>query len=263
VKIEDAQILLNKQIARGIWQMKMEAQQVISEIKGPGQFINIAVSSSWDLPLRRPMSIADVNKSNLSIIYKIFGEGTQRLSQKKLGERVNILGPLGNTFSFENINKYYPVLVGGGIGIAPVLWIHQILDKKRINHDLICGAVTSEEHFMKHEPDRRIFLTTDDGSKGEKGTILPTLKRIIGERKKPEIYACGPELMIKAIHEYIFEVDVPCQMALESYMACGIGICQGCVVSTAKKRPKKHSYHETYSLVCEDGPVYNAYNIEV
>jgi len=263
VKIEDALIVSNKRIARGIWCMELEAPLVVDEILGPGQFINIAVSESWDLPLRRPMSIAGVNGSFLKIIYKIFGEGTLRLSKKKRGERINILGPLGNTFAVNNIENSYPVLVGGGVGISPILWIHRIFNKMGIKHDLILGAVTSDEHFMEYEPGRRIFLTTDDGSKGEKGTVLPTLRRETKNHKIPLIFACGPEPMLKAIHAFACETDIPCQMALESYMACGTGVCQGCVVEMKNRSPGKHSYHQTYSLVCCDGPVYDSHDIKI
>ena len=263
MKTENAPILLNKRIADGIWQMEMEAPHIASEVKGPGQFINISVSPLWDLPLRRPMSIAGIKQSTLKIIYKLAGKGTVRLSQKKPGEKLDILGPLGNTFSLKNIRSRYPILVAGGIGIAPILWIHQILNRKQIKHDFVCGTVTSKEHFLEHEPDRRIFLTTDDGSLGEKGTILPTLKRVADEQNRSEIYVCGPELMVKAINEYIQKSQTPCQVALESYMACGVGICQSCVVEKKNRSPRKHSYHQTYSLVCCDGPVYDSFDIKI
>lgn len=263
LKNENATILLNERITDGIWQMEMEAPFVVSGVEGPGQFINISVSPLWDLPLRRPMSIAGIKQSNLKIVYKLAGKGTLRLSQKKPGEKLDILGPLGNTFSFKNINSLYPILAAGGTGIAPILWIHQILIKKQIKHDFVCGAVTSSEHFLEHEPDRRIFLTTDDGSLGEKGTILPTLKRLINEQNRSEIYACGPEPMVKAIIEYIKKSRIPCQVALESYMACGVGICQSCVVEMKNHPVKNHSYQELYSLVCKNGPVYNAYDIRI
>lgn len=241
----------------------MEAPGVVAEIQGPGQFINIAVSDSWDLPLRRPMSIAGVRENRLGIVYKIFGEGTRRLSQKKNHEKANILGPLGNTFATGDVGENVPILVGGGVGIAPILWLHHLFESRRIDHKLIIGAVTSEEHFMDHQPERGIFLTTDDGTKGEKGTVMPTLRRMSEGQQKHPIFACGPEPMLKAIYEFVTGRGIPCQMALESYMGCGTGICQGCVVEKKHRSERKHSYHETYSLVCWDGPVYHANDVRL
>ena len=261
MRIEEAIIISNDRIASGIWRMRMNASLITQEIRGPGQFVNIAVSDSWDLPLRRPMSIAGVEGSHLEIIYKVFGEGTRRLSSRKTGERINILGPLGNTFDLFQGDGLFPILVGGGVGIAPIQWMHSYFEKEHVEHDMIVGAATAEEHFMEHQPSQGIFLTTDDGTKGDHGTVMPTLERRIEERENAKIFACGPEPMLKAIHEFVTASNFSCQMALESYMACGTGICQGCVVEWKNASPKQHSYNETYSLVCCDGPVYDAHEV--
>lgn len=262
MRIEEAIISSNERIGGGIWRMKMETPTVAQATLGPGQFVNILVSDSWEMPIRRPMSIAGVRGSSLEIIYKVFGLGTIQLSQKTAGESIDILGPLGNTFNLDNTDLY-PILVGGGVGIAPILWLHHILHSRSRQHDLIIGAVTKEEHFMEHQPQLRVFLTTDDGSKGEKGTVMPTLTNLSSHYEKKIIYACGPEPMLKAIHDFVAAHDILCQMALESYMGCGTGVCQGCAIHMKNSSPKRHSYHERYSLVCIDGPVYQAQEVDL
>ncbi|MEE9166691.1 MAG: dihydroorotate dehydrogenase electron transfer subunit [Candidatus Neomarinimicrobiota bacterium] len=263
MRIEEARVVSNRDIARAIWKMEVESPLVVQEVCGPGQFINIVVSETWDLPLRRPMSIAGTDGDCLKIIYKVLGEGTRRLSQKVTGEHLNILGPLGNWFHVGNKDGGIPTLVGGGVGIAPILWLHHVLESENREHAFIMGAATAEEHFLNHGPEKGIHITTDDGSAGERGTVMPTLKRLCQKRHQYTIFACGPEPMLKAIHRFSIRNKIPCQMALESYMACGTEICQGCVIEMKNPNSGEHSYHETYSLVCGDGPVYNAEEVKL
>ena len=253
---EDVIILKNDEIASGIWKMEFSAPKIKSYYKGAGQFIQIQVESGWEYPLRRPMSIAGCEESTMSIIYKIFGEGTSILSQKFSGETINVLGPLGNIFNLHNNHSH--IFVGGGVGLAPIvnMW-NQINDNIENNH-LIIGAKTKNEHIHSHEPKNHIYLTTDDGSLGTKGTVMKTLKELCENKDNPEVFACGPEPMLKAVQSYVTVKHIPAQLAVESYMGCGVGICQGCVISRRNNNKKNHSYHERYSLVCIDGPVYNA-----
>ncbi len=242
--------------------MEMAAPNICKEVQGPGQFVNIAVSEAWQMPLRRPMSIAGNSGDNLEIIYKLFGEGTRALSKKEKGDSLNVLGPLGNIFEV-NAQIGTPVLVGGGVGIAPVLWLHHRLQDERIDHKLIIGAVTADEHFLDHNPGEEIFLTTDDGSLGEEGTVMPALERLTVEADHSTVFACGPGPMLKAVRDYTVANRIGCQMALESYMACGTGLCQGCVIGLDREKPVEDSYHKHYSLVCCDGPVYDAREIVI
>ncbi len=262
MRIESANVVNNLEIAGGIWHIEMEAPGICGEVIGPGQFINIAVSDSWQMPLRRPMSIAGNSGAGLEIIYKLFGKGTKELSEKRAGDSLNILGPVGNTFKVD-VQNGTPILVGGGVGIAPILWLHHRLQSERIDHKLIIGAVTADEHFLDHNPREGIFLTTDDGSLGEVGTVMPTLERLTLEIDHSTVFACGPEPMLKAIRHYTNANNYACQMALESYMACGTGLCQGCVIELEHEDVPQNSYHEVYSLVCCDGPVYDAKEIRM
>lgn len=257
--IEQSKILDNDQIAHGIFRMTVASEMIAAAHPSPGQFVNICVNDSWEHPLRRPMSIAGLDGERLIIIYKVFGEGTEILAGRQEGETIDILGPLGN--SFGNSHGCTPILVGGGVGLAPILWLHERFVSRGIKHSTIIGARSSGEHFHTHAPSDGLFLTTDDGSVGEKGTVIPTLRKICADLSNPRIFACGPEPMLKAVHEYANESKIPGELSVESYMGCATGICQGCVVERATDGSPEHSYHERYSLVCCDGPVYRAEEI--
>ena len=262
MKIEIATITDNKLIAKNIWKMKIEAPLIVKDYRGAGQFIQILVESSWNNPLRRPMSIASVHNNEVSIIYKIFGEMTRILSKKLPGEKLDILGPLGNTFIFDD-DSSVPVMVGGGVGLAPILNMHKEYLSQNNNAILIIGARNADEHFFEHDPDNDIYLSTDDGSAGIKGTVINAMEKSIDRRKNIEIFACGPEPMLKAVKQYALDKKIPTKVSVESYMGCGIGICQGCVIERFNENQSDHSYHEKYSLVCIDGPVYKSKEVNI
>ena len=256
---EDVTITKNDEIASGLWKMELNAPLISSMYKGAGQFIQIQLKTYWTHPLRCPMSIAGCTKDNLSIIYKIFGSGTSILSQKTPGDIINILGPLGNIFNVDD--KLTQILIGGGVGLAPIVNLWKQFCGIIENKYLIIGARTQKEHIHSHDPNNHIYLTTDDGSIGAQGTVIKTLKDLCKNMNNPEVFACGPEPMLKAVQSYVTGHNIPAQLAVESYMGCGVGICQGCVISRQNNCQKEHSYHEKYSLVCIDGPVYNAGDI--
>ena len=258
--IEKVNIKLNRQIADNIWEMVFDAPNIASKYIGAGQFISILANDSWGHPLRRPMSIASVKDSDISIIYKIFGDVTNILSKKKKGDSVELLGPIGNTFSNWDSDAF-PVLIGGGVGLAPILNLKHQCERSNVDHAIIIGARNSNEQFMKHDPDKNIYLTTDDGSIGEHGTVMTPLDEIIKNHKNPYLYACGPEAMMIAIRDYSIDKNINTQLSVESYMGCGVGLCQGCVIHNVTKDLDEHTYHQKYSLVCVDGPVYEAKDI--
>jgi dihydroorotate dehydrogenase electron transfer subunit len=198
-----------------------------------------------------------VEGNRITVIFKIFGRGTKLLSERKIGEVLDLLGPLGNVFSGWN-EKYVPILVGGGVGLAPILNLFKECQKYKIHSNLILGARTGREHFMAHDPSNGIYLTTDDGTLGISGTVIPTLKNVFSDVDNPMVYACGPLPMLKAVQDFVIQNKIPTQLSVESYMGCGTGLCQGCVIKKRNIKAKTHSYHERYSLVCMDGPVYSA-----
>lgn len=245
--ISKAKIIENTQLAQDIWRMVFESQEIAKEYQGPGQFVSILANNNWEHPIRRPMSIADVTEDKITIIYKIFGLVTKVLRGLVTESNIDVLGPLGNTFKIID-EKYTPVLVGGGIGLSPILNLSNYFNKKPTDHFTIIGAKNKNEHFLEHNLNAKLYLSTDDGSVGIKGTAIDTLNSILKNIENPFIYACGPEPMLSALKTYLSPKNIPGQFSVESYMACGFGFCQGCAIPTNDE----HSY----SLVCKDGPVY-------
>lgn len=254
--IEQAKILTNQQIASGIWRMSMHAPQIAGNYKGPGQFINLLSSNQWTNLIRRPMSIAAVHGEYVDIIYKIFGDVSYDFSQKSPGQFMNILGPLGNVFTEYDRDDIDQILIGGGVGLAPMLNLFEQCK----NPQLIIGARTAAEHFLKPKNNDPIILTTDDGSLGLKGNVIHALEKL-KLNSHSIIYSCGPLPMLKAVQNYALKYGIKAQLSVESYMACGIGLCQGCVIHRNTQTNKLHSYHEKYSLVCMEGPVYDSQEV--
>lgn len=253
---EDCMIIENNKLAHNIWTMSMSAPKITNQYLGAGQFILLQTSQSLEHPLRRPMSIAGVNGDELSIIYKTVGSVTNYMTGQKPGETMNVIGPVGNVFSeWEGVT---PILIGGGIGLAPILNFRKQLSKSIT----IIGARTANEHFFDHSPKNGIYITTDDGTQGINGTVIDALNHIIDSIERPKIFACGPTPMFKALQSFSVLNNVPAQFSVESYMACGIGICQGCVIrKSTKENQKDPSYHKHFDLVCKNGPVFQAEDI--
>lgn len=247
----------NRSLAQNIWEMEIHAPETVRNYQGAGQFVNILPQPSWDHPLRRPMSIASVANDSFTIIYKVMGRQTQLMSTFQPGNNLKILGPLGNTFSFPAEGEI-PILVGGGVGLAPVLNYRGELQRRNVFPILILGARTAAEHFLAHQPDEQVYLTTDDGSMGITGTVIPTMITKARKYSRARIYACGPEPMLKAVQLAAEKHQLTAELSVESYMGCGVGLCQGCVIRSKEQATTEHSYHKTYSLVCTDGPVYEA-----
>lgn len=245
--IEQAEILFNSEIAKNIWKMEFLAPSISQEYKGPGQFVSIGIKNSEHF-LRRPMSIASVKNNAISIIYKIFGSVTKILTDLNKTDKIEILGPLGNTFDLNNKN-HTPILIGGGTGLAPILNIADYY--KNINRKviIIIGAKESTEHFIEHKPEENVLISTDDGSYGIQGTVIDALNRTVDDANNPFVYACGPDPMLTALKKELLEKRIPGQFSVESYMACGFGFCQGCAIPNDK--------YDNYHLVCKDGPVFN------
>ena len=122
-------------------------------------------------------------------------------------------------------------------------------------------GVGSVQQFIDHDPKNNVFLATDDGTIGIAGTVIPAIEKSLEKIKKPAIFACGPEPMLKAVQDFAYVHQIPTQISVESYMGCGVGICQGCVLEKSNGTISEHTYHEKYSLVCIDGPVYQSKDV--
>ncbi len=254
---ELGKVIFNAEIAEGIYKTVLISPDISSQSL-PGQFVNILPSASWEQVMRRPMSIASQGNDEISIIYKAVGDGTRIMANWRIGEEVDLIGPLGNYWStFEST---FPILIGGGVGIAPILNLHHLLLDKQIDHSLIMGARHKGEHFLEHDPDKDIYLSTDDGSLGIAGNVVDALKALFQNGSHPEnckIFCCGPPLMMENVRLYALEHQLFCDLALETIMACGIGICQGCTVERKVTESNSHSYRNRFALACMDGPIFS------
>lgn len=254
--IEKGEVITNSRLARGIYSMEIAAPEIASSVK-PGQFVNILISEGWSPLLRRPMSVASSNAGHIGLIYKVIGSGTQTMAGWTAGHIVDLLGPLGNGWTVAE--DIHPVLVGGGVGIAPINFLHEQLTDAGREHQLLMGAQTKAEHYLVHDPERNIILTTEDDSLGIQGTVLDGLVARLKETDIDNIviFACGPHPMLRAMKDFALERNYPCQLATEELMGCGFGICQGCSVELkTDKAADQPSYRQRFKLACVDGPVF-------
>lgn len=247
--IEKAKVAGQEQLSPTVRLIEVQATAIAAAAR-PGHFANVRVSGHAAPLLRRPFGVAGVDKERgtFSMIYRIIGEGTKMLAAAKKGDILDIVGPLGNGF---DLDCAAPLIVGGGLGLAPLLYLSQVLKRA----DVLMGGRSADELFWRQlfvEKAEKIFLTTDDGSLGTKGTVLALLPRLLAEGGYDRVFVCGPVPMMKAAAAACIEAGVPCQVSLEKYMACGLGACLSCACTVKGKRAK----------VCQDGPVFWAEEVE-
>lgn len=221
----------------------------------PGQFIQIRVPSDGGAFLRRPISIYSADKSSMEILVQNVGKGTNSLSKVRVGDCLSLILPLGNYFSSpselcpaKGVSDLHPLLIGGGVGIAPLLMLGKELKADGIVPTFLLGA-RSKGFFpdlSKFDETGRLFISTEDGTFGDRGFV--TDHSIISNIKDFDcIYTCGPTPMMKAVAALAKVHDIPCEASLENHMACGFGVCLCCTEPTT----------EGYKSVCTDGPVFN------
>jgi dihydroorotate dehydrogenase electron transfer subunit len=233
----------------GLWSPEIAAEA------RPGQFLMIRVQDGIDPLLRRPFSIcATQDREQVLILYRIVGRGTAIMSKRKPGERLWVLGPLGQGFDLPKNGKT-TVLVAGGIGVAPLMSLAQALRMDQLS--FMAGYRRAEEIVRLEELGMghvNVALATDDGSEGHYGQVTDLLEDYVKRHEEDVagICACGPVPMLKRIVLISAEREIECQVSLEAYMACGLGACLGCAV------PASSHDHEAYHHVCKDGPVFNA-----
>ncbi len=259
--IEECKVVSNSRLARGTHAMELTAPAIAASVD-PGQFVNVLISEGWSPLLRRPMSVASRRADRIGLIYKVVGVGTGAMAEWTPGRAVNLLGPLGNGWSVAD--DTFPVLVGGGAGIAPISFLHEDLNGHGREHYLLMGARDKDEHYLHHDPGKNITLTTDDGSVGLRGTVVDGILKVLEQFDTGQvtIFGCGPPPMLSALKDFVMERGLPCQLATEALMGCGFGICQGCSVEL--KTDKNHSqpgYRDHFKLACVDGPVFWAHEL--
>lgn len=251
---DKCRVTRNTEIEKDIFILRISAPKIASGAK-PGQFVNIRVHDFTDPLLRRPFSISLIDGEEIEIIFDIVGRGTAMLAGKKVGEVIDVIGPLGKPFTFDN-NYDEAILVGGGMGAAPLPLVTSELIKTRSRIQTFIGARASHRLLVQNLHNVRI--ATDDGSKGFKGSAIELLEKYLRENKfvRRKIFACGPNPMLRSLSILLENYDIQCEVSLESVMACGFGICQGCPVELAVGEKK-------YGLICTDGPVFNIRAIKI
>lgn len=245
--IKDLEIISNRRLDADYFILGLTDSERLPEML-PGQFAEIKVENNADVFLRRPISVHDFDneKNILYLLIKIVGKGTHSLSVLKSGEKVNLVFPLGNSFTLGNAANV--MVAGGGCGIAPMLYLARYLSRRQIKTSILLGGRTSSDILEIHEFEKygTVFISTDDGSLGEKGFV--TKNSIVHNLKSfDRLYCCGPLPMMKAFAGIAMINNVDCEVSLENTMACGIGACLCCVTETIHGN----------KCVCTDGPVFN------
>ena len=215
----------------------------------PGQFCQVEIKNSKNTFLRRPISVnyVDYEADLLWLLVRKAGEGTNALINMKAGEEVNLVYPMGNGFTVPEDKTKRLLLIGGGVGVAPLLYFGEVLKNAGIEVNFLLGARSKADLLELEEFKKRgnVFLSTEDGSEGEKGFV--TTHSVLAQ-KWDSIACCGPMPMMKAVARYAAENDVDCEVSLENVMACGVGACLCCVEDTTD--------HGNV-CVCKEGPVFN------
>ncbi|CAB9541764.1 Dihydroorotate dehydrogenase (NAD(+)), electron transfer subunit (EC [Bathymodiolus brooksi thiotrophic gill symbiont] len=276
IKTCDCQILAHYQFEGEQYILTLASDIIAKETK-PGQFVHITVSNA--LLMRRPISIMSVDAKNgtFDLLYKVVGEGTRQLSQRKVGDMLSVIGPIGNGFKITN--KKLPLLIGGGVGMPPMIAIAQHIKDSELDPFVILGsevpfpftpvvsaignACPRASHTMPLLEDWGVacrLASLQDFEGVFKGFVTDLARMYLDslsadELAEVEVYACGPHPMLEAVAVLAKEYALPCQVSLEEYMACAVGGCAGCVVAVQTEQGV------AMKRVCVDGPVFDAQTV--
>ncbi|MDR3651894.1 MAG: dihydroorotate dehydrogenase electron transfer subunit [Paludibacter sp.] len=238
----------NKQLSDQYSLLILTSPEKLPEIL-PGQFAEVRVDGSATTFLRRPISIhyVDYELNELWLLIQVVGDGTKKMAEIEEGKSLNMLIPLGNSFSTPSNIDSKVLLVGGGCGVAPLLYLGAHLKKIGFEVNFLLGARSKADLLQLCEYERlgNVFTTTEDGSYGEHGFV--TQHSVLNSSNFDYIYTCGPTPMMKAVANYALKTSANCEVSLENTMACGIGACLCCVTDTI----------EGHVCVCTEGPVFN------
>ena len=257
-KREDAEILSQERIAKDIYSMWIRTEA--AETAQPGQFISMYTNDGSKL-LPRPISICETDREagSLRVVYRVTGKntGTEIFSQMKAGDTIPVIGPLGNGFPYERAEGKRVFLMGGGIGVPPVL---ELAKRMKCDRKQIVVGYRDEETFLRDEFEQNgeVYISTDDGSVGTKGNVMDAIRE--NALEADIIYACGPTPMLRAIKKYAEENGIECYISLEERMACGIGACLACVCQSKEKDEHSNVHNKR---ICKDGPVFLSTEVEI
>lgn len=247
-------LLENKQLNKDNFLLKLQSPVPVSDIF-PGQFVNVEIKDAQEIFLRRPFSVLDVDYQNqtISLLVKILGRGSKKLTEAKPGVKISTILPLGKSFTLPEKNDHI-LLIGGGSGVAPMLFLAKLCGLDPENVHILIGARSISDHIdiEEYKPFGNFYFTTEDGSLGEKGYVTNHPLFTKNLNKFTKIYTCGPDLMMKAIGRIALDKQIFCEVSLENMMACGFGVCLCCVEDTKAG----------HKCVCTDGPVFNVNDLK-
>ena len=255
-KKEKAQVLATSKLAEGIYEMWLKTDMAAE--RGAGRFIALYPKDGATL-LPRPISICeqDAERGALRIVYRVAGKGTREFSTCREGDTVEILGILGNGYPLKEAEGKTALLLGGGIGIPPLLELAKEL--KHCEKKIVLGY-RDAELFLKEDLTKygEVFIATEDGSTGTKGNVLDAVRE--NKLNADLMYACGPMPMLRAVRSYAGQEQIPAWISLEERMACGVGACLGCVCKTVREDAHSHVHN---ARICTDGPVFLAADVDI
>ncbi|MDD7729385.1 MAG: dihydroorotate dehydrogenase electron transfer subunit [Clostridia bacterium] len=254
---ETCSIIRQERIGTDIYSMWLQTQ-TIGKNAQPGQFVSLYTRNGSKL-LPRPISLCEIDREEgrLRIVYRVTGKntGTEEFSRLHAKVPVEVLGPLGNGFPLEEVKGKRVFLMGGGIGIPPMLETMKQLEGEKT---AILGY--RDELFLNTEFEKygKVYIATEDGSAGTKGNVMDAIRE--NDLEADAIFACGPKPMLRAIKAYALEKNIPCWISMEERMACGIGACLGCVCQSTEVDGHSHVHNKR---VCKDGPVFLSTEVEL
>ena len=258
-KKEICTVIRQKEIGDGIFSMWIQTENIAKEAK-PGQFVSLYSKDGSKL-LPRPISLCEIDRENsrLRLVYRVTGAktGTEEFSRLKAGDTIPVIGPLGNGFPVEKAEGKRAFLMGGGIGVPPIL---ELAKQMQCEKKQIVVGYRNAQTFLKEEFEAvgELYISTEDGSVGTKGNVMDAIRE---QRLEADIiYACGPTPMLRAIKQYAEENGIECYISLEERMACGIGACLACV---CKSKEKDAHSNVNNKRICKDGPVFLSTEVEI
>ena len=254
---ENAVVISQEMLADGIFSMWLRTEAAQTAV--PGQFISMYTNDGTKL-LPRPISICEIDKAEraLRVVYRVTGEntGTKQFSEAKAGDTIPVIGPLGNGFPLDKSEGKKAFLMGGGIGVPPILELAKQLNCEK---QIVMGYRDANTFLSKQfEENGKVYISTEDGSVGTKGNVMDAIRE--NGLTADIIYACGPTPMLRAIKNFAEENGIECYISLEERMACGIGACLACV---CKSKEKDHHSNVHNKRICKDGPVFLSTEVEI
>lgn len=247
-EIMDLRLASRERVGARCVLLRLTRAEALPEMRA-GQFVEVRVDGAADTFLRRPISVhyVDPERNELWLLVQEVGGGTRRLGALAVGSVVNVVGPLGNGFTLPDDASQRLLLVGGGVGVAPLLYMGSEMRRRGLEPTFLLGARSAGDLLQVAAFERlgRVFVTTEDGSRGEKGFV--TQHSLWRDERFDAVATCGPQPMMKAVARLTREMGIPCEASLENMMACGLGACLCCVENTK----------EGHKCVCKDGPVFN------